>query len=180
MHCCTCICRWWVGMDESRASSATAKIHQLRLRHVSLVIPCSELALWAVLMHEVDPAARYADSAPATNDSSNWTVTASGSCLLAKGSSNRSSLLLQRLQSFAAASQLMPGQLLTGNSRDSLSFNRRLSFRRLVHWGWSGQWVTLTCDAPASLPQAMKDELQAQLDTAWGYGKCSCILAAYH
>lgn len=189
-------------------ATAQGRGPKLVLWQVALVIPCSELQLWHVLMlHEPRHGNAPLMDATVAGGSNNTERSSGGMGSEAvqpgvplqlapaggAGSEQQQLLLLQRLRSFAAASQLYSrpgssaddtiatlGQASSNNSsRSGESSNGSntaapvpLYFRRLVHWGWSGQWITLTCDAPSEgmAPEA-QDALQQQLRLRMEYGE---------
>lgn len=195
------------------AGNATAQGRgaKLVLWEVALVVPCSELQLWHVLMlhqppHGSGPSAGA--GAGIISGSREGDRTSAGGRVVVQpgmplqlalaggvGSKEQQQLLLlqrRRLRSLAAASELHSISSSTANAINTTATRHASSsgsddwrrggrssarpaplyFRRFVHWGWSGRWITLTCDAPGEgmVPEA-RDALQQQLDLHMEYGE---------
>lgn len=179
---CACLpCRWFCGLDrgsssplQARESSSAGAGHassggsdgtgtynpqsRLWLSHVTLVVPCAEVRLMHALMVR-------SSSVPADGLASQGT-----SSDVASGATR----LDAYLSSFSFGSLLHSSSLRADGSRSgdggadiatpAGEARPTVVLAQASHWGWAGEWVTLTCAAPASLDAASAAALEAQLD----------------
>lgn len=147
------MCRWFfvpprgvrpaVRTPPPPSSSNINNTNQLLLWQVALVVPCAEVQLWQRLMQM---GVQYDAAA------------AAGSMGAARTNATRLALHLLLMASQSALAE-------------ASSDGRRLVFRRLTHWGWTGEWVTLSCAAPRLPGGAAVTDLSARLEAPLQYGE---------